>query len=66
MLDGFGKRLKKARKNKKLTAAQLGKRVGIYAAALYEYENGHRFPSLQTLEWICAALDVSASELLGF
>ena len=66
MLDGFPERLRTIRKSKNLTQTQLGETVGINKDLISHYENGIHSPSIVTLEWLCKALNVSASELLGF
>jgi transcriptional regulator with XRE-family HTH domain len=64
--ETFGQRLKRIRKEKKLTQTELGNKVGIDFHAISNYEVGITLPSLPTLEWLCKALDVTASELLGY
>lgn len=66
MNETFGQRLKRIRKEKKLTQIKLGKKVGIAGHAICAYEVGRTIPSLPTLEWLCEALGVTATELLGF
>ena len=65
-METFGQRLKRIRKEKKLTQVKLGNKMGIEPHAICGYEVGKMLPSLPTLEWLCKALDVTATELLGF
>lgn len=64
--ETFGQRLRRIRKEKKLTQTALAKKVGVDPQYIHLYESGKYRPSLQMFEWICEALDVTASELLGF
>lgn len=66
MPDTFGKRLKAVREKRGLSTTQFCVKTGISLGQLLDYEKDYRRPSLQTLEWICQALGVTASELLGF
>ena len=66
MTETFGERLLLLRLRKGMTQSKLAKKSGVDAALLSHYETGKVKPNLTTLEWICEALDVSASELLGF
>jgi transcriptional regulator with XRE-family HTH domain len=63
--ETFGQRLKRIRKAKKLTQTALAKKVGVAPQYIHLYESGKYRPSLQMFEWICQALEVSSSELLG-
>ena len=62
----FGKRLKKIRKQKGLPQWKLAEKIGISQQQLCYYEKDTRVPSLTIFEWICTALGVSATELLGY
>ncbi len=66
MPEGFPERLRKIRKSRKLTQQQLAKKSGIGQCILSRYEKGHNSPKVDVIEWLCGALDVSATELLGF
>ena len=66
MRETFGKRLKKIRKSKKLPQWKLAEKIGISQQQLCKYEADEHVPSLTIFEWICIALEVSATELLGF
>ena len=66
MRETFGKRLKKIRKQKKMPQWKLAKKIGISQQQLCLYEADKHVPSLTIFEWICTALGVSATELLGY
>ena len=66
MRETFGKRLKKIRKQKKMPQWKLAKKIGISQQQLCMYEADRHVPSLTIFEWICTALGVSATELLGY
>lgn len=56
-------RIWEARKKKGISLKELERRTGISKSALNYYENGIRYPDLQQLERIAAALDTSISNL---
>lgn len=66
MTETFGQRLKRIRKAKKLTQVELAKIVGVTNQYISTYEKEKHTPNVATLEWICKALGVTATELLGF
>ena len=66
MRDTFGVRLKKIRKQKGLPQWKLAEKIGISQQQLCLYEADKHVPSLTIFEWICTALGVSATELLGY
>lgn len=60
----FGEKLKKARKAKKLTQAQLGKIVGININTICNYEKGKTYPqNRQVYSNLAEALDVDENYL---
>ena len=61
----FGHRLREARVNAALSQSELEELSGIPKARLSRYENGHVAPSIQTLERLSRALNVSEASLLG-
>ncbi len=61
----FGQRLREARVNAGLSQSELEELSGIPKARLSRYENGHVAPSIQTLERLSRALNVSEASLLG-
>lgn len=66
MPDTFGKRLRKFRKEKGLPQWKLAEIIGIPQQQLCQYELDRATPKLTTFEWICGALGVTATELLGY
>jgi predicted transcriptional regulator len=61
----FGKRLREMRIKAGLSQSDLEEISGIPKARLSRYENGHVAPSIQTLERLARALEVSEASLLG-
>ena len=66
MNETFGQRLRRMRKEMKLTQAEFSKVVGINRIHVCLYEKDQVMPNTATLEWICKALGVTATEMLGF
>lgn len=62
----FGERLRALRKEKGYMQGELAEIIGINQNVLSWYENDKVQPTLERIEWLCKALDVSATELLGF
>ena len=67
MNDGrtFGQRLRATRVKAGYSQSDLEEISGIPKARLSRYENGHVAPSIQTLERLARALNVSEASLLG-
>jgi transcriptional regulator with XRE-family HTH domain len=61
----FGQRLREARVRAGFSQSELEEISGIPKARLSRYENGHVAPSIQTLERLATALQVSEASLLG-
>lgn len=61
----LGERMKKARKEKKLSQAQLGSELGVSGSMIGQYENNLRNPKLETVQRIAAALDVDVNWLMN-
>ena len=61
----FGTRLRQARLAAGLSQSELEELSGIPKARLSRYENGHVEPSIQTLNRLARALNVSEASLLG-
>lgn len=66
MHEPFGERLRRIRREKGIPQWKLAEKIGISQQQLCQYENGKTTPKLTIFEWICTALEVSATELLGF
>src|SRR3972149_4008155 len=61
----FGRRLRATRIKAGYSQSDLEEISGIPKARLSRYENGHVAPSIQTLERLARALQVSEASLLG-
>lgn len=61
----FGQRLRESRIKSGFSQSDLEEISGIPKARLSRYENGHVAPSIQTLERLARALQVSEASLLG-
>jgi transcriptional regulator with XRE-family HTH domain len=61
----FGQRLRETRIRAGFSQSDLEDISGIPKARLSRYENGHVAPSIQTLERLAKALNVSEASLLG-
>ena len=64
--NSFGKRLARARIDRELTQTRLSIISGVPQANIWSYENNKTSPKISTLELLCKALEISASELLGY
>jgi len=62
----FGKNMKFIRKARGITQEQLGEMIGINQRQLTRIECGKNFPSADTLEKICATLDVPIKQMFDF
>lgn len=60
----IGENIRKIRKNKKLTLKELGLKVELSEQAVGQYERGDRTPSIEILNRIAIALDISINDLL--
>lgn len=61
----IGKRIKEARKKKRLTQEQLVEKMGVSIAYLSKVETGKIHLNLERLSQICHFLDVSEGEILN-
>ena len=64
MVD-FGDRLRKLRKERKLTQKELAGLIGVKNSVISFYEVGDRTPSLEVLIKLSKALHISTDILLG-
>jgi transcriptional regulator with XRE-family HTH domain len=64
MVD-FSQRLKKLRKDKHLTQAQVAERIGVTASMVSSYETDIRLPSYEVMLRIADVFGVSVDYLLG-
>lgn len=61
----FSKRLRKLRKEKKITQIELANTVNLTQSTIASYENGYKLPTLDTLCYLARFFDVSCDYLLG-
>ncbi|MDA8093962.1 MAG: helix-turn-helix transcriptional regulator [Betaproteobacteria bacterium] len=61
--DAFGRALRQLRRQKHLSQEDLGFDAGLARTYISLLELGQRSPTLDTLIALCAALDVSLSEM---
>lgn len=61
----FGERLKKLRKEKRLTQKQLASMIGVQHSIISFYEVGDRIPSVEIIIKLSSVLHVSSDYLLG-
>jgi transcriptional regulator with XRE-family HTH domain len=64
-LEGFGERLRKARKAAKIKGDDLGEKVGVSKSTISHWEHDRYEPSLEQLVALCSQLRVSADWLIG-
>ena len=62
--ESFGQRLRRLRKNKGLTQAELAYRVGMHELSISRYELDKRQPKVEEVRKLAEALGVPQSELL--
>ncbi|MCS1384793.1 MULTISPECIES: helix-turn-helix domain-containing protein [Lysinibacillus] len=60
-----GERLKKLRKEKKLTQTELGSKINVTKVSISGYESGNRSPDTDTLQRLADFFEVSTDYLLG-
>lgn len=61
----FGEKIKKLRKEKKLTQKQLADLAGVAISVISAYESGNRYPSYEVLINLSHIFHVSIDYLLG-
>ena len=64
-LNSFGKRLKQLRVERGMTTRDFAHTADIAYSQVWTLETGKADPTLTTLMAICAALDISLSELVS-
>ncbi len=65
-MESTGEKIRRYRKMRSMTQAQLGEKVGLGDGAIRHYESGIRTPTDEQLEDIADALDVSISALRSY
>ena len=63
--ESLGKKLKKARQERRLTREELSEKIDVSSRFLASVESGQVGISLHTLKKICIEFGISADELLG-
>lgn len=61
----FALNLKILRESREMTARELGEKVGVTGKHIYDLENDRKKPSIDLLEEIAKAFNISISELLS-
>ena len=61
----FRKRVREARRLRRLSQTDLSKRTGLAPSVLSDFENGRRTPALHNLGRLADGLDVTSDYLLG-
>lgn len=65
-MDGFGDRLKRARKRRGMTQTDAGKLVDVFYTTWLKWERDQALPDVGLLARICIALRTEPQYLLGF
>ena len=65
-MSTIGDNIKRIRKSKKMTQAQLAEKTEISVMSVRRFETGARVPKLDMVDKIAVALDVSPADLLGW
>lgn len=66
ILEAFGQRMQKVRKEKGITQEELASKVAMHRTYIGLVERGERNPTIRTLYKIAKALEVKSSDLLPF
>lgn len=66
ILEKFGARLQKVRKEQRISQEELAARLSMHRTYIGMIERGERNPTIRTLYKIAKALKVNGSELLPF
>lgn len=61
----MGNRIREARKNAKLTQAELARQVGVTQGTVTQWETGRTAPKLHTMLTLARTLNVSVEYLIG-
>ena len=65
IMTDFAENLRKFRKNKKYSQAELGRKLHYGSTTIANYESGRNEPSFRDLIRLAEVLDVTPNELLG-
>lgn len=62
----FGERVRSYRQSVDISQKELAEKIGVTQNLLSLYERDRVQPTVERIEWICKALEITATELLGF
>lgn len=65
-MESTGEKIRRYRKMRNMTQAQLGEKIGLGDGAIRHYESGIRTPTEEQLADIAKALDISVSALRSY
>ena len=63
--EKIGKFIAKVRKQRKLTQAELGEKLGVTEKSVSNWENGRNMPDLSLFKPLCDELDITINEFLS-
>ena len=63
--EKIGSFIAKTRRNKNLTQAELGEKLGVTEKSISNWENGRNMPDLSLFKPLCSELDITINELLS-
>lgn len=66
ILEAFGQRMQKVRKEKGITQEELASKLSMHRTYIGLVERGERNPTIRTLYKIAKALGIKSSDLLPF
>lgn len=61
----IGKFIAELRKEKHMTQAELGEKVGVTNKTVSRWENGNYMPDISVMQLLCKTLDISINELIS-
>ncbi|MDD4796826.1 MAG: helix-turn-helix transcriptional regulator [Eubacteriales bacterium] len=61
----LGQHLKKCRKQKNISGNSLAKKAGLSQSTISAIEHGHKSPTIQTLDKLCGAMDLSLEDFFA-
>ena len=63
--EKIGKFIAKCRKQRKMTQAELGEKLGVTEKSISNWENGRNMPDLSLFKPLCNELNITINELLS-
>ncbi len=60
----IGKFIAELRKEKNMTQAELGEKIGVTNKTISRWENGNYMPDISVIQMLCATLDIGINELI--